>query len=177
VFQHPLEASALLKPGRNEEEAKQWLAAIFKAHAHLSAAMGVMHPQMYAVGRDALIKIWEDASTEIQEVLRVWPSVYSSLSLMVNRCSPYHLDKMGKPQWFDQLLTVGHYSDLDLVLPTLRLRLDYLPGTVVAFSGKVLIHGVGETNGDRACIAWYMQDRVHRAMNVGECGYCHLDDL
>ncbi|KIJ10066.1 hypothetical protein PAXINDRAFT_58232, partial [Paxillus involutus ATCC 200175] len=143
-----------------------WLATIFKVHAHLSAAMGVMHPQVYTVGRDALIKIWEDASMEIREVLRVWPSVYSSLSLMVNRCSPYHLDKMGKPQWFDQLLTVGHYSDLDLVLPTLQLRLDYLPGTVVAFSGKVLVHRVGKTNGDRACIAWYMQDRVHRAMNV-----------
>ncbi|KAF8835541.1 hypothetical protein BDN67DRAFT_984564 [Paxillus ammoniavirescens] len=116
---HPLEASALLKSGRNKEEVKQWLAAIFKAHSHLSAAMGVMHPQMYAIGRDTLIKIWEDASVEIREVLRVWPSVYSSLSLMVNQCSPYHLEKMGKPQWFDQLLTMGHYSDLDLVLSTL----------------------------------------------------------
>ncbi|KIK71897.1 hypothetical protein PAXRUDRAFT_181645, partial [Paxillus rubicundulus Ve08.2h10] len=85
MFQHPLEASTLLKPGRNEEEAKQWLAMMFKAHSHISAAMGVMHPQMYAIGHDTLIKIWEDASAEIREVLRVWPSVYSSLSLMVNR--------------------------------------------------------------------------------------------
>jgi hypothetical protein len=177
MFQHPLEVSALLKPGRNKEEAKQWLAAIFKAHSLLSAAMGIIHPEMYSRGRDALIKIWEGASAEMREVLQVWPSVYSSLSLVVNRCSPYHLDKMGKPQWFDQLLTVGHYNDLDLVLPTLRLRLDYLPGTVVAFSGKLLVHGAGETNGDRACIAWYMQDKVHRAMNICECGYCHLDDL
>ncbi|KIK80077.1 hypothetical protein PAXRUDRAFT_159626, partial [Paxillus rubicundulus Ve08.2h10] len=160
MFKHPLKASTLLKPGRNEE-AKQWLAAIFKVHSHLSAAMGVMHPQMYAIGRHTLIKIWEDASAEIREALRVWPSVYSSLSLMVNRCLPYHLDKMGKLQWFNQLLTVGHYSNLDLVLPTLQLRLDYLPGTVVAFSGKILVHGVGETDGDRACIAWYMQDKVH----------------
>ncbi|KIK74660.1 hypothetical protein PAXRUDRAFT_19650 [Paxillus rubicundulus Ve08.2h10] len=44
MFKHPLEASVLLKPGRNEEEAKQWLAMIFKAHSHLSAAMVVMHP-------------------------------------------------------------------------------------------------------------------------------------
>ncbi|KIK73840.1 hypothetical protein PAXRUDRAFT_20451 [Paxillus rubicundulus Ve08.2h10] len=65
MFKHPLKASALLKPGRNEEEAKQWLAVIFKAHSHLSAAMGVMHPQMYAIGWHTLIKIWEDASAEI----------------------------------------------------------------------------------------------------------------
>ncbi|KIK72619.1 hypothetical protein PAXRUDRAFT_180316 [Paxillus rubicundulus Ve08.2h10] len=114
---------------------------------------------------------------EIREALRVWQSIYSSLSLMVNQCLPYHLDKMGKPQWFNQLLTMGHYSNLVLVLPTLQLRLDYLPGTVVAFSGKILVHGVGETDGDRACIAWYMQDKVHRAMNIGECGYCRVDDL
>ncbi|KIK79257.1 hypothetical protein PAXRUDRAFT_161763, partial [Paxillus rubicundulus Ve08.2h10] len=44
MFKHPLEASVLLKPGRNKEEAKQWLATIFKAHSHLSAAMGIMHP-------------------------------------------------------------------------------------------------------------------------------------
>ncbi|KIK81624.1 hypothetical protein PAXRUDRAFT_155661, partial [Paxillus rubicundulus Ve08.2h10] len=49
---HPIEVSALLKHGRNEEEAKQWLAAIFKAHSNLSAAMGVIHPQMYAIGWD-----------------------------------------------------------------------------------------------------------------------------
>ncbi|KAF9231753.1 hypothetical protein BU15DRAFT_15409, partial [Melanogaster broomeanus] len=72
---------------------------------------------------------------------------------------------------FDQLLTMGHYNDLDLVLPTLQLRLDYLPGTVVAFSSKLLVHSVGETNGDRACITWYMQDKVHWAMNIGECRY------
>ncbi|KIK72602.1 hypothetical protein PAXRUDRAFT_180353, partial [Paxillus rubicundulus Ve08.2h10] len=59
----------------------------------------------------------------------------------------------------------------------LRLRLDYLPGTVIAFSGKILVHRVGEMEGDRACIAWYMQDKVHPEMNVGECGYCRLYDL
>ncbi|KIK71843.1 hypothetical protein PAXRUDRAFT_181741, partial [Paxillus rubicundulus Ve08.2h10] len=166
MFKHPLGASTLLKPGRSEEEAKQWLAVIFKVHSHLSAAIGVMHLQMYAIGWHTLIKIWEDASTEIQEALCVWPSIYSSLSLMVNRCLPYHWDKMGKLQWFDQLLTVGHYRNLDLALPTLRLRLDYLPGTVVAFSSKILVHGVGETDRDRACIAWYMQDKVHQAMNI-----------
>ncbi|KAF9222799.1 hypothetical protein BS17DRAFT_707418, partial [Gyrodon lividus] len=130
----------------------QWLSMIFQAQCHLSAAMGIMHPQMYAIGHAALIKIWKDASEEMREVLQVWPSIYSSLSLMVNQCSPFHLDKMGKPQWFDQLLTVGHYNGLDLVLPTLQLRLDYPPGIVVAFSGKLLVHGAGETDGDRPAL-------------------------
>ncbi|KAF9222208.1 hypothetical protein BS17DRAFT_676383, partial [Gyrodon lividus] len=155
-------ASVLFRPRRNNEEARQWLATIFQAQCHLSAAMGIMHLQMYAIGWAALIKIWKDASEEIREVLWVWPSIYSSLSLMVNQCSPFHLDKMGKPQWFDQLLTIGHYNGLDLVLPTLQLRLDCPPGTVVAFSGELLIHGARETDGDRACIAWYMQDKVHQ---------------
>ncbi|KIK74652.1 hypothetical protein PAXRUDRAFT_175005, partial [Paxillus rubicundulus Ve08.2h10] len=51
-------------------------------------------------------------------------------------------------------------------LPTLQLRLDYLPGMVIAFSGKLLIHRVGKMNRDRACIAWYMQNKVHWEMKI-----------
>ncbi|KAI9571887.1 hypothetical protein HD554DRAFT_2168656 [Boletus coccyginus] len=152
--------------------------------------MSIMHPEMYDVGREAMIKLWEAASgvkggfatsggskvesANILKALCLWPSVYSSLSVVANRSSAYHLDQMGKWQWFDQLLTVGNYGALDLAFPTLLLNLHYPPGTVVVFSGKLLVHGASKADRDHGCIAWYMQDKVHKAMGVAQCSPAHL---
>ncbi|KAG9309013.1 hypothetical protein JVU11DRAFT_11129 [Chiua virens] len=90
---------------------------------------------------------------------------------MVNRCSPYHVDINGKAEWFDQLLTVGQYNGLDMVFPRQRLCLQYEPGTMVAFSGQLIIHGAGDITGDQACLAWYMQRKVHSALGISECNF------
>lgn len=177
----PPEVSALLKEGRNQGECRQWLADMIRMHSHLSAAMGIMHPDMYRIGREAMIKLWEGVSaseaTGTLDVLRLWTSIYNSLSVMANQCSTCHLDKMGKPEWFDQLLTVGNYQDLCIVFPTLQLAFNYPPGTMRAFYSKLLVHGAPCVDGDRGCIAWYMQDKIHRVMNVPKCNYAHLEGL
>lgn len=178
-----LDVSALLKEGRHGGEARIWLQHMTWMHALLSASMSIMHPDMYAKGRTAMIKLWNNACasghTEMLDVLRIWPSIYGSLSLMVNRKSPYHQDKNGKLESFDQLLTVGEYSQLHLSFPTLRLHFAYPPGTVMAFSGKMLAHSVPHVQSDenRACVAWYMQHRVHRETQVSPCNFAHTQDL
>ncbi|KAI6146253.1 hypothetical protein BKA82DRAFT_3948403, partial [Pisolithus tinctorius] len=64
--------------------------------------------------------------------------------------------------WYDLLVTVGDYPPLDFVIPTLNLWLHYNPGTIIAFSGSALEHGVGAVDSDRACLAYYMHANVHQ---------------
>lgn len=151
------------------------------AHALLSATLSIIHPQLYTVGRESMIRLWQTASAErdnkMLDILRIWPSVYNTASIMANRCSPYHVDMNGKVEWFDQLLTVGRYTGLDMVFPRQHLRLRYDPGTMIAFSGRLLVHGAGDVEGERVCIAWYMQQKVHSAFGIQPCDYANLQDV
>ncbi|KAF8263490.1 hypothetical protein EI94DRAFT_1703958 [Lactarius quietus] len=47
------------------------------------------------------------------------------------------------------LYSAGSYQDCNLKLPGLGISLEYGPGTVVGFSGKMLEHGVPKFNGER----------------------------
>jgi hypothetical protein len=51
-------------------------------------------------------------------------------------------------------------------LPSIGIRMAYKSGTVMAFSGKMLRHGVPECDGERICLAYYMRDKVHERMGV-----------
>lgn len=168
-------ASANLRHPKTGRECREWLSAMDEAHAVLSATLSIMHPELYALGRESIVRLWKTAAAEdnqeMLDILRRWPSVYNTLSIMVNRCSPYHVDMNGKVEWFDQLLTVGRYEDLDMVFPRQRLRLKYNTGTMIAFSGRLIVHGVGEVEGERACLAWYMQRKVHAAFGIPQCHY------
>ncbi len=165
-----LEVSASLKGGRFNNEGREWLQDNYRLQSLLSAATRIIHPEMYQLGRECMLRLQDWArktdDREMVEVLKIWPSIFGSLSIMVNRSSPFHLDRNGRVEFFDQLLTVGEYRNLDIVFPTLKVRCKYLPGTVLAFSGKQLEHGVGEVAEDRACVAWYMQQKVHAAMEI-----------
>lgn len=176
-----LEVSATLRQELSNIEGQAWLRVTADTHLVLSTALAIMHPELYELGHMAMNELWrqesQKKSSEILEVLRLWPSIYSSLSLMVNKCSPVHVDVNGKPEWFDMLLTVGHYSKLHLTLPTLGLKLLYPPGTLVAFSGRLLPHGALEVPGDHGCIAWYMQGKVHQALNIPSCHYAEMGGL
>ncbi|KAF8548650.1 hypothetical protein OG21DRAFT_1369760, partial [Imleria badia] len=76
----------------------------------------------------------------ILSALRLWLSVYSIVSVMVNQSCPIHLDASGRPQWFDLLVSVGDHEELDMVLPSIGIQIWYDPGTAVAMSGQLLLH-------------------------------------
>ena len=102
----------------------------------------------------------------MQEALGHWSTVYTNLSLISNRKTPLHRDPQSRSDWFDLLATVGEYQDCFLNIPTLGVQLEYSPGTVVAFSGRLLRHGVIEEGGDRCCLAYYMRDNIHNWLGV-----------
>lgn len=142
-------------------------------HEHsalLSASLAIMHPEMYLAGQQAMLKLlrWSSGqdNAEMQDVLAIWPSVFSVISVMVNRMSPLHTDRNGRPQLFDLLITVGNYGDLDIAIPTVSRKFRYNPGTAIAFSGQLLQHGVGQCEDDRAVLSFYMRDNVHQFVDV-----------
>lgn len=175
------EVSSLLKSKNGGIRTREWVYGMIGMNALLSATLRVIHPQMYYAGRDALIRLGIQAESrgdeDVMSILPHWSSVYSAMSIMVNRSTPYHTDVNGRSAWLDMLLTVGNYRPLDIIIPTLSLRLLYNPGTIVALSGSDLQHGVPPADGDRACLAYYMRANVHGSAGVPLCHPPHIDDL
>ncbi|KAN0082712.1 hypothetical protein V8E55_008507, partial [Tylopilus felleus] len=172
--QHP-EMSALLKPSRQDNGVRGWLAATREQATILSGAVVIMHPEMYRTGREALVHLGQWAALEnhpdICEVLMVWPSIYNVASIMVNWASPIHVDHFSRPQWMDLLVTFSNYTDLHFIIPSIHSCFLYKPGTVIALLGQLLSHGVRHTNGDHRVILYYMRDIVHEFVNVSQCNY------
>lgn len=148
----------------------------------LSAAMSIMHPEMYELGRDAMLKLWElsqqsDEQYKMSNILCLWSLVYNSLSIMVNHCSPFHTNSNNLQQWFNLLLIVGNYEDVHFQMPQLHMAFRYAARTVLAFSGGLLEHGVMHVAGDRGCIAWYMQEKVHDVLGINRCNFTNVSNM
>lgn len=169
------EVSALLKTGRDSLHTRGWLSAMKDHAALLTACLAIMHPDMYLAGREAMLKLgkWteDNEQADMSSILPIWPSVFSVVSVMVNRMSPLHTDMNGRPQLFDLLVTVGDYEDLDIVIPTICRSFRYAPGTAIAFSGRMLQHGVRQIGDNRAVLSFYMRDNVHQFVDVARSNY------
>lgn len=169
------EVSATLKARNPDQGGRAWLEQMILPSAVLSAAMAVMHPDLYAAGREAVVRLYQDlavlhpddpALVEMAEMLRLWPSVFTTTSVMVNRVTPFHRDHNSRVQWYDLLASIGSYVHAWFEVPTLGTACYYPPGSVVAVSGLLVRHGVAPTEGNRLCVASYMRDNVHQAVGV-----------
>ncbi|KAF9220358.1 hypothetical protein BS17DRAFT_681353, partial [Gyrodon lividus] len=120
-----------------------WLGASFLQTTVLLVALLVMHPDLYASGREALLKLAEsNEDTEMTAVLSEWSLVYLVMLVIINRATPFHQDLNCRAQWLDMLATIGGDPDLHIDLDSIGVRLGYGPGTLLGISGKVLRHGV-----------------------------------
>lgn len=177
-----LQPSKLLRPhDKSYPTTISWLEDVGHINAIISAALSIMHPRLYDAARHVIQSVWDGAQggerSDIEAAMAHWPSVFNSLSVMANRRSPFHVDANGKPEWMDILLTVGQYHDTQMILPGIKLKLQYPPGTILAFSGRLLLHGVPEADGNRGCIAWYMRQAVHKAANPPDYGFAEIKDI
>lgn len=177
----PLEASANLKKNTSPD-CRRWLEEMSETSALFSAMLRIMHPDQYAAGREAVEELFTSPEKladpeDTISLLPLWSSVFNGVSIISNRESPPHRDSKTRFEWFDILTTNGNYSDGWLNLPGLQLKLAYNPGTVVAFSGKLLLHEVKAVEGDRVCLAYYMRDCIHKFLGVGPAGWRKWDDI
>lgn len=160
------ELSAELKNLPAKPATRRWLEAMVDSSALLGAILSVMHPQLFRAGMDTLRKLESDPGLvkdgeQLIEVLKLWTSPFSGYSIIHNRETPLHRDINTQAVAYDLLVSVGPYIGAIMNLPTLGVTLDYPSGTCVAFSGKVIRHGVKPEVGSRLCIAHYMRDNVH----------------
>ncbi|KAG1815385.1 hypothetical protein EV424DRAFT_1348492 [Suillus variegatus] len=112
---------------------------------------------------------------QMPEALQYWASVFNTLSIISNRESPNHQDHMSIAECFDILTTVGNYSNARMTMPSLQLEFKYNSGCMIAFSGRIVRHGVYDVEGDRIAWAWYMRDSVHIYTGVPSCGWASVD--
>ncbi|KAG1797523.1 uncharacterized protein BJ212DRAFT_1223908, partial [Suillus subaureus] len=105
----------------------------------------------------------------MSETLQYWASVFTILSVISNRQTPNHRDHLSIPECFDILTTVGKYSNAHMSVPSLQLEFRYDPSCMIAFSRRIVRHGVHEVEGDWIAWAWYMRDSVHIYAGVPTC--------
>ena len=138
----------------------------------ISGALSIMHPQLYEDGMQCMRNLEDWSSThdpQMHQALSLWPSAFTNISLIANRSTPPHRDPQSCASWYDVIVNVGQYDQCAMAIPTLGIELEYKPGTAVAFSGRLLRHGVNAVEGNRCCLTYYMRDNIHHWAKVPRC--------
>jgi len=143
-----------------------------------NAITSVVAPQMYDAGMGATQGLCQGMHlANPADAFTTWSSVWSGISVIVNRKTPLHRDWGGAFPIYDLLVSGGTHTGCFLDIPDLGSRLRYLPGTAVAISGKVLRHGVKDwEGGERVCNAHFMKDAVHQRLGQPRPNWPRLDD-
>ncbi|KIK91650.1 hypothetical protein PAXRUDRAFT_99534, partial [Paxillus rubicundulus Ve08.2h10] len=175
---HMSEVSAILKGSHADPGPQQWLQAGALQTTILSATLVVMHPNLYALGRETFLKLANSTLDKgIQQIIPEWSTVYLVVLVIVNRATPFHRDLSFQVQWLDMLATMGGDLNLHIELDNLGVRLAYSLGTVVNLSGKVLQHGVPALVSDCFCLAYHMRDNVQEGVGVHRCDWVKQGEL
>ncbi|GBE85939.1 hypothetical protein SCP_0804630 [Sparassis crispa] len=155
-----LETSASLKL----EGGRSWLRDIHDSSALLGAILAVVHPTLYAAGRQCLGLIQQDP--ELREMALNWSSPFNALQVIANWETPFHRDSKTRYTFYDLLATLGNYTCAWLKFPAMRVAIDYSPGTVIAFCGKAIRHGVTRADGERLVYAYFMREGVQNRLGI-----------
>jgi hypothetical protein len=140
----------------------------------LNDVMSLIHPDLYHAGREA-VELLKQSDLTRSSADR-WPSIWTGVSLIANRITKSHVDKWGSNSWYDFLVSIGSYENAYFDLPDVGLKLEYLPGTGVAFCSKFLQHSVKEWGGgDRLCYAMFMRHNVLYKLQLENVGWMTQD--
>ncbi|KIK73481.1 hypothetical protein PAXRUDRAFT_120734, partial [Paxillus rubicundulus Ve08.2h10] len=172
------EVSAIRKGSHANPGPQQWLRAGTLQNAILLATLMVMHPDIYASGRETFLKLASSTQDkDMQQIILEWSTVYSVVLVIVNWATPFHRDLSFRVQWLDMLATIGGDPDLHIKLDNIGVRLAYSPRTLVGLSGKVLWHGVLASVCDRFCLAYHMRDNIQEGVGVHRCDWVKQGEL
>lgn len=138
--------------------------------AVLGGILSIIHPGLFEAGMQCMEILQENPdfvakNERLAEIMEIWSSPFTGLSVMNNRQTPLHRDNGGGHKWLDMLASVGPYIAGRLHLPGLGYELRYESGTVVGVTGRMVLHGA-HANGQRACFAYYFRENVVKALGV-----------
>ena len=123
-----------------------------------------------------VLSAWAEQNDKgMNDALGNWSMVYTNISMIANQGTLFHCDPHSQLNWYDILVSVGEYKDCYLDIPTLSVKLEYSPGTTVAFSGFLLCHRVNKVDGNRCCFAYYMRDNIHNFLHVPAIEWMTVD--
>jgi hypothetical protein len=152
-------------------EVQQWLAAMAPTEYFWNSITAAVAPDLFDAGLSAISEAVQEARIPKKAAksppISQWPSIFSGMEIIANRVTFSHRDGGGSPSLFDLLVSLGSNHQAKLSLADVQATFNYVPGTMVFISGKVLEHSVGSwINGERFVIAHFMKDKVHARVGV-----------
>ncbi|KIK73634.1 hypothetical protein PAXRUDRAFT_177916, partial [Paxillus rubicundulus Ve08.2h10] len=146
----------------------EWLRDSETSFKLVDALLAAVHPELYrhssAVRKQLLAN---EEIADLNELIKAWPTVFTAISVVHIRETPFHHDSKLAPQWYDLFLSVGSYTNAILELLVLSIRACYMPGTAALFSGLLLRHGVSAVNqGDHIGYVFYMWQSVFHFTSI-----------
>ncbi|KIK77286.1 hypothetical protein PAXRUDRAFT_167370, partial [Paxillus rubicundulus Ve08.2h10] len=90
-YRHQPEVSAILKASHADPGPQQWLRGGALQNAILSANLMVMHPDLYALGKETFLKLASSTQDkDMQQIILEWSTVYLVVLVIVNQATPFH---------------------------------------------------------------------------------------
>ena len=147
----------------------------------ISAALRVMHADLYFAGLETLLKLgaWaHDAGLhDIYDRIVHWASVFNVASIMCNRRSPPHRDPKCRPEAFDIMTSIGAYLPAIMNLKNFGIKLTYDSCVMVGFSCRLVVHEMYVESGDRIVWAWFMRDSLHNFVATPRPDFARYDNV
>lgn len=157
-----------------------WVQSMERTSAFLGAVLAAAHPSTFQTGMECVTAIGESKtvakSENLEDLMEVWSSPFTTTSLMSNRDTPLHRDVGAPPTCMDMLVSVGNYASGEFHVPGLGLRLWYRPGTVIGLLGRVVRHGAVAFGG-RLCFAQYLRENVLEALEIPAPDWVYIEEL
>ncbi|KIJ09833.1 hypothetical protein PAXINDRAFT_86891, partial [Paxillus involutus ATCC 200175] len=142
----------------------QWLHDSETSFKLVNALLATVHPELH---RRSSAHYRLTTTTDLHELIKAWPTVFTAISVVHNRETPFHCDSKLALCWYNLFLSIGSYTDVILELPSLGIRARYMPGTAALFSGLLLRHGVSAVDrGDRIGYVFYMRPSVFHFASI-----------
>ena len=137
----------------------------------LNLTLSLINLGLFKQGLDMLHKLCQLDTTK--EIAQQWQSVYTGISIICNRRTPFHWDSKGRPEWYNTLVSYSARRTWPLLsIWDLGLDLNYASRTVVSFCGTILEHQVSSWGvRDRICYAHFMWELVRKRLDVSPAGW------
>ncbi|KAF8835131.1 hypothetical protein BDN67DRAFT_913563, partial [Paxillus ammoniavirescens] len=146
----------------------EWLCDSKTSFKLVDALLAAVHPELNRCSSAVREQLLADEEiVDLHALIKAWPMVFTAISIVHNRETPFHRDSKLAPQWYDLFLSVGSYTDAILELPALGIRAHYMPGTAALFSGLLLRHGMSAVNqGDHIGYVFYMHPSMFHFASI-----------
>ncbi|KAG8739111.1 hypothetical protein FRC10_006130 [Ceratobasidium sp. 414] len=135
--------AAFLKTKQPEALAQLMQYHLWKHHVDLSIndLIRRLHPEFHNLMADLRGRL-HASQIPPPVIWEVWGSIFSFQSVGFNRQTEMHRDSAGMEGGLDVLFLVGQFKGGNLRLQDLALEVEWLPGDLCAFDGKLFSHGI-----------------------------------